>query len=698
MKKLLSFALTICLAATLILPAAAADTSLDKRLAEVTLSVKKTLNIGDEYTEFSGHLSEGKPTNQWNLDWKGEKASLAVTVTESGKIVSYYLSYNDNTYVSPNGDLKKIPKLSRTQAKKIAQTFLGTVLDTKIESVDLVEGQNMIAIYDNGNYNFNGSLKVNGLKTPVYINLTVNSAKQVVTSYFRADGGVNYASFPSAAKVTKDAAAKTLFDAVKMQLNYVVSDKDPKQAVLRFLPEMQADYVVDALTGKLVERQKPLIYRNLASKTEDSSPQYGGLTVVEQQAVTELKGTLSAATLEATARGISELGIYSDLNMDNLSYYQEKNGGIVTVFANLNFSKQSKADKNGFYSYSGKSVILNAKTGEFVSSWASVNSDESASFKYNETQSEQIARTFAAKHHAEKLSLTAMSASQGESTDRYQTVTFVRQVNGIAFPANAITLTVDRTDGTIGNYYVSWDDHLSFADPKGIKTIQEAKDIYTKAVGIGLCCDHVETVPADDSPLRLLYSFVDQNVWGVDAATGGVLTYQADKEQPLSYSDTDGHYAQKQIEALLEYGIGYSGGSFAPDQALTQRDALTLIVAASGYSLDQSATDYEDNLYSAAYSMGILEKAGRNPKSSVSRAQLTKMLVDAAGYGEVAQLKDIYRIGFKDEGAIQADLFGYVAIAKGLGIIKGNTNGNFSPNSQATRAQLAIMLFNSMSR
>jgi len=700
MKKLISLAMIICLAATMILPAAATDAGLDKRLALVTLAVKQTLSIGDEYTEFSSHLTEGKPESQWNLNWKGDKASLDVTVTEAGKIVSYYLNYNENTYLSPSGDLKKFPKLSRTQAKKIAQTFLGTVLDTPIESADLEEGQNLIAIYDNGNYNFYGTLKLNGLKTPVYINLTVNSAKQVVTSFYRSDSGVDYATFPAVAKVTKDTAAHTLFDSVTMQLNYVISDKNEKQAILRYSPEMKADYVVDALTGVLVERKPQFLYKEYGASPLDqsSAKSGGGLTDVELQAVTDLKGSLSSATLEAAARGISELGISSGLALANLNYYKEKSDNDVAIYANLIFSKQSKSAKVGAYSYIEKSVMLNAKTGEFISSWSSYSSDQTPTINYSQKQSEQIARAFAAKYHSDELKVTALSESQAESNDRYQTLTFVRQANGIAFPANAITLTVDRTDGTIGSYAVSWDEDITFADPAGIKTMQGAKDIYTKASGLGLLYDHVSTVGEDDSTLRLVYDFVDQSVWGVDAATGSLLTYQTEKEQPLSYGDSTGHFAQKQIETLSEYGIGYIGGSFAPDQTLTQRDALTLIVAASGYSIDQSAKDYEDNLYSAAYSMGILEKTGRNPNSSVSRAQLTKMLVDAAGYGEVAQLKDIYRIGFKDETAIPADLFGYVAIAKGLGIIKGNTSGNFSPNSQASRAQLAIMLFNIMSR
>ena len=61
MKKLISLALAAGLAISLAAPAVAADASMDERLAQVTLSVKQTLNIGDQFTEYSGQLTESDP-------------------------------------------------------------------------------------------------------------------------------------------------------------------------------------------------------------------------------------------------------------------------------------------------------------------------------------------------------------------------------------------------------------------------------------------------------------------------------------------------------------------------------------------------------------------------------------------------------------------------------------------------------------
>lgn len=698
MKKLLSIALAACLIASLILPCAAADTDLNNRLAKVTQSAKQTLGIDDTYTEFAGRLTEGEPADQWSLSWKGDKGTIDVTVTDAGKIVSYYRSVQAKPYMAPSGELKRFPKLSRTQAKQIAQSFLAKVLDSKLESATLEEGTNRLAIYDQGDYHFYGSLKINGLSSPVYLNLSVNSANQAVTSFYRGDGGVDYASYPASSKISKDAAASTLFGAVTMELGYYLDEKSENKAILRYLPVMKGDYVLDALTGQLVEQLPQYLYREAAKDAAGSPTQslYGGLTDVELKAVGELEGALSSSELEAAVRRISALGISSSYRLNRINYYTEKQDSETILYASLSFLKQAKQKESN--DYAEKNVMVNAKTGEFVSSWAYAYSDQKPTSQYSRSRCETIARSFATQYHPEELKLTALSEEQGTTTDRYETFSFVRQANGIPFPANGITVTVDTVDGSVGSYYVNWNKDVTFADSTGMKTAEEAKAIYEKAVGLSLCYKTVSTENQKDSQLRLVYDFADESTWGIDAMSGKPLQHEPMEDAPLAYGDIAGHFAKKQIEALSDYGIGYTGGSFAPNQTLNQKDALTLIVAASGYSLNQEAEDYEENLYSAAYSMGLLEKTERAPTAAVTRASLTKMLVDAAGYGEVAKLKNIYRIGFRDEKAISADLIGYVAIAKGLGIIQGDNKGNFNPNITANRYQLAIMLYNIMSR
>ena len=202
-----------------------------------------------------------------------------------------------------------------------------------------------------------------------------------------------------------------------------------------------------------------------------------------------------------------------------------------------------------------------------------------------------------------------------------------------------------------------------------------------------------------DSHLLLAYTYDPQNtVWGVDAVSGELLRSESSQDAEITYDDISSHYAKAKIEKLAEYGIGFSGGSFFPDRSLTQRDLIALLVSACGNYYGIPASEAEvDSLYYSAYSLGILTKAEKAPDSLVTRAELVKRVVRAAGYGRAAEISGIYTVNFADAAAIDKDLTGYVAIARGLGIISGTPGGKFLPNRTATRAEAAVVLYNYMS-
>ena len=82
----------------------------------------------------------------------------------------------------------------------------------------------------------------------------------------------------------------------------------------------------------------------------------------------------------------------------------------------------------------------------------------------------------------------------------------------------------------------------------------------------------------------------------------------------------------------------------------------------------------------------------------LTRAQTVRLILRAVGYAHVAELPDIFRTGFADDSAIPADHYGYAALAQGLGMVTGDAENRFLPDSTATRAQAAVMLYQLMSR
>ena len=105
-----------------------------------------------------------------------------------------------------------------------------------------------------------------------------------------------------------------------------------------------------------------------------------------------------------------------------------------------------------------------------------------------------------------------------------------------------------------------------------------------------------------------------------------------------------------------------------------------------------------DQLYSYAYDLGLIAPEQRADDTLLTRAEAVKILLDSAGYGEVAALEGIFRCAFADEQEIPAAYYGYAALAQGLGVVGGDGAGRFAAGRTATRQEAAVMLYNYMNR
>lgn len=97
MKRTAALVLAAALAASLVLPAAAADESTqDARLAQVTQAVKDTLDLDtSEYSSFYGECYDQTLVSQWSLYWEGSTGTLSIDALEDGTITGYYLSQEE---------------------------------------------------------------------------------------------------------------------------------------------------------------------------------------------------------------------------------------------------------------------------------------------------------------------------------------------------------------------------------------------------------------------------------------------------------------------------------------------------------------------------------------------------------------------------------------------------------------------------
>ena len=689
MKKLLCAILSVTLALGLSLPAAAAQASADQALAQVTAQVKQTLGIGDDYDTFYGELSDNGNTSYWSLNWSSEDRSLLVEADQSGKVMGYYLNDGGGTSSSPSG-LPAFPATSRAQAQELAQAFLDKVLDPALEKAQFdTERGNATA---DDQYRFSGKILLHSLPSPITFSLTVRASDGVVLRFYRDDlyntltGGIP-SSKPAADQA---AAAQALKGTLDLRLEYV-SDGEGG-AVLRYLPNGGDEYYADAQTGELVN----LTDRYDAYKGGDSQENGAagdaatggdaGLSQAEQEGIAKLEGVQSKQALDQKVRSLQALGL-ADFSLTSFRYWVDRE--TDQVFAVLSYEDK----ETGRY----RSATVDARTGALESLSGHASYDEDRAAKLTPEEAQENAEAFLGELWGEQFALTACYRTTEQLSSGYYYFIFAQQANGYFFPENYITVSVDVTDDTICGVSRSFEAQVTFDDPAGIIDQQAALDAWfaTYTTQLGYLA-----VPTGEDTVSLVLAYCldrEENWTGLDAKTGQPVSNRTE-EPVITYDDLEGSWAQTQVEALADYGIGYYGGSFQPDKQLTQLDLVALLASTQGYRYLPGEEDAADNLYRYAYDMGLLTAAQRDDDALMTRGDTVKMLLDSAGYGEVAALEGIFRCAYADEADIPAAYYGYAALAQGMGIVGGDGAGCFAAQRIATRLEAAVMLYNFMNR
>ena len=716
-KRLLSMALALVLVCGLTLPAAAAQTA-DQRLTAVTAQVKKTLGLDTEkYTEFYGDLVEDLLAPSWYLDWSGESGTLSITATETGKVLQYRLYENTERPISSGGFAPAFPAGSPEAAEAAAQVFLRRVLGSS-ESAELeLQTVSLGATA----YRFTGEILLNGLPAGLSCSLSVRCEDNVITSFYRDDlNGQIIGNVPSArGRISPVAARAELKKTLSLRLEYVSAGEG--QAVLRYLPEYGDDYYVDATTGRLVnltelsrEVAAGALGSNGAMKEEtrvEAPSAAAGLTKAEQEGAERLKNALSKETLDKKARAVTALGLEPyTLSGADYTVAREDMETDHPVTVALRYGRQV----NG--ASWRRTVTMDAETGELlsVSSSGWLNGD-GAERKVTLGEAQTRAAEFLHRQVGEQFAQTALydSVDAMENDRRVShSFTFAQKVNGYFFPESMISVGVDATDGSISSYSNGFVEEVTFDDPAGILTEEQALEAWLNTYTVQSGYVRVPTLvdysrpeykALQDYGISYLYRLVlgytlerEDYLLGIDAKTGAAVEPEwAAEENGLAYTDVSGHWAEQEICKLAQFGVGYSANEFRPDGALTQLDLVALMASAAGYRYDGAAAD---DLYEYAFSMGLLKREERNDTALLNRAETVRLLMEALGYGEVARLTGIFRTGFADDAAIPAAAYGHVALAKGMGLVAADSSNCFRPADTATRAQAAVMLCRFMER
>ena len=281
--------------------------------------------------------------------------------------------------------------------------------------------------------------------------------------------------------------------------------------------------------------------------------------------------------------------------------------------------------------------------------------------------------------------------------------TFERKVNGFNYSPEYISVKVDKLTNEIISFNKQWSDKTEFESTENMISAEEAAEALMNTVGIELC--YVSNLSAGKTcTADLVYKLKGSGNYYISAKTGKRVNYNGDEyketQNPNTADDISGHYAEKQITALLAYNaiiLPEGETSFRPDEAITQGEMITFASILKGQRFPRPL-NYE-TIYRFAKNNNIVDyKDIADAETICTRENGTMFIIRALGYQNIAELPDIFDCKFADKDLISPGMEGYVALSRGFGLIGGNPDNTFNPQGELTRADAAIMIYNFMTK
>lgn len=173
-------------------------------------------------------------------------------------------------------------------------------------------------------------------------------------------------------------------------------------------------------------------------------------------------------------------------------------------------------------------------------------------------------------------------------------------------------------------------------------------------------------------------------------------------EVPVSFNDTDGHWAEELIGRAASIGFvsGYPDGTFRPNGQVTRAEFVTMLARAlelpeapaaeawqDATAIPAWAEAYIDQVQAAGIVTGY-EDGSFRPQQLITRSELAVMIARSAG----AELVEGAEPTFTDVASIPAWAQPAVAYAQQAGYIEGRGEGQFAPAAHATRAEAVKLI------
>lgn len=674
----------------------------DSELTNVVRIAKSRLGVSAAFTEFESEKYTAGGENVYNLFWRtaGEEYSeIYASVLSSGEIVSYNYHDADRDY-----DKTGVAAYEKEEYLKTAQEWIKRVNPSYTAELDM-DAEVWIDGIHSHNVRVTFDRKVNGV--PVqndYVYISVDKYTGVVTAM--NSQWVHPEKISDAENIiSAEEAGKILGETAQLRLRYEKL-RDEKYAVLMYSP-MRFGMMINAETGEefIVEyvdsEEGDAGGGAMSGATNDSvtnDKMETMLTEKELESIEEIESLLTKAELSEKIKKMANTAV-SSFTVKSVSY------------RNVGSAEEEKVYEARVYLTNGNgesaNVTFDAVTGELKSlyTYLEYNPDKKQIKKRDDMK--QSAKRFIDTWAADIADKARVFEYDDATENASGYFVFTHDEGGIEYAGNSIRIRVDESTGKILSFSKSWDKEIAFETPENIISLDEATEKYIDVAAAALYYigNKREMYASNNAAeLALIYRFSDNAPAFVNAKTGECYDWNMGQEQnePEEYTlqeDVRGHWAEKAVKTLADNGIVLSyDEQFRPDEAITQKEIALLVDCFDGGYRPYEVTENDYKSYiERLVRREVIKPGEKNPDKKVTREECAAYLVRMFGYGSAAELSGIYKTGFSDEAAISADKIGYVALAKGLGLVSGNS-GKFSPKANVTRAELAMMLYNALDK
>lgn len=649
---------------------------------DVLSKVKQKITVSDEMTEFDMDISENRKGEKsyyfsWSTNNDGgyTNANLSVTSDADGNIVNYYC-YNSD-YFKDEGKFK-ISDMSKNEVRSEIENQLKTLIPEKF---DKLQPNGDISV--NGNeYNINYYRIENGIKVYdnyVYVSAVLYDGKIILHNM---NVGWDDAKFNIPENMINDEKAAELYkEKARFYLNYGTkyNTSDKYDAFLRY--SFEKNVFIDAISGERLEKDSYREYGTASAATEnaimDKEDAAFGISPAEQSEIDTIAGLISYKDAEKKMRAIKELELTDSMIAENKSVTKNGEEYIMRItFAD-------KENKKRLY------VSINAQNGDLYS-FNTYSYDEQEQITLSDieknTAADKIA-DFVQKYISEYYKIT--SPTKPEASNEIVSVRFERTENNIPVARDGITVQWNAKKDKLVSVYANKTNLADIENPENIIDETAAYDTVLKN------CGFEKFYVMNGGEMKIAYCIGDTEKSSIDAVTGDMINNRGDTINVFSgYTDIGGHWCENTINMLADYGIQKFGGVFKPDENITQSEFLSMLYSAQYMYTPTN----EKDIYNRFVRQGIIGEDEINPTGSVTKQQAVVYLLKIMGHGDVAQINGIYKCDFHDAETFNEKYFGYIAIAKGMGIVNGDESNNFNPDKDITNSQAATIIYNYLKR